>query len=315
MILPDNRYQFNSRRSGPKKLRLSVILVVVIGAITVIGIWKRASIAELFTSEAEPEITLSEQWEAKQYGEINNRCELTLSSEPLHLQSLIYNGLAYFYRGVNQFSFEEKIALIDKSITNLRKARVLDTAEMSGRISYVLGKAYFYKGKYYSDLTILYLNEAVDQGFVAEDTYEYLGLAYSNIGNYQASATSFLEAVEQNPADDMRNLALSQAFFNAGEADQAEIYLKQTIQNTSDPTIGQKSRYLLGKVYFETDQLEKAEEQYRQIVEANPQSADAYFFLGEIYQKYGKSIEARAEWRKALQIDPSHYGARLRVYR
>ncbi|MAG14202.1 MAG: hypothetical protein CMN78_06360 [Spirochaetales bacterium] len=314
MILPNNRYQFSSRRSNPGRNRLLISVIAATVIIATFIFWQRSKISELFARETSPEITLDELWGEKRYAEINAQCEVNLIDEPLQLQSLIYNGLAYFYRGVNQFSLEEKIALIDKSIANLRKARILDPVDMSARIFYVLGKAYYYKGKYYADLTIEYLTGAIANGYVGDDTYEYLGLAYSNIGDYAASAGSFSKAVEQNPTD-MRNLALSQAYFNAGEIEQAELHLISTIKDTVDPTIGQKSRFLLGKVYFETDQLEKAEEQYRHILSVNPQSADAYFFLGEIYQKYDKNIEARAEWRKALQIDPSHYGARLRVYR
>ena len=70
----------------------------------------------------------------------------------------------------------------------------------------------------------------------------------------------------------------------------------------------------MGKMYFDANMLTKAEDQYKKIIEINPASADAHYFLGEIYLKYGKEVEARAEWRKAEKIDPSHYGARLRLY-
>jgi Tfp pilus assembly protein PilF len=49
-------------------------------------------------------------------------------------------------------------------------------------------------------------------------------------------------------------------------------------------------------------------------VKIDPQSADAHFFLGEVYAKMNDPVKARAEWRNALIIDPSHYGARLRYY-
>ena len=51
------------------------------------------------------------------------------------------------------------------------------------------------------------------------------------------------------------------------------------------------------------------------VIEMNPRAADAYYYMGEILLEYGKPIEARAQWREALIVDPSHYGARLRYYK
>ena len=52
-----------------------------------------------------------------------------------------------------------------------------------------------------------------------------------------------------------------------------------------------------------------------EILAIDPNAADAHYYLGEIYSKMNDPIRARAEWRKALAIDGSHYGARLRYYR
>jgi len=148
---------------------------------------------------------------------------------------------------------------------------------------------------------------------VGEDTYEYLGLAYTTLGYYEKSAESFLKAVAQEPTD-TRYLALAQAYFNQGLVDRSEEYLQRTLNATGDPAIEEKARFLLAKIYLESEQLAKAEDQYRRILEKDLDSADAYFFLGEIYLKYNKETEARYYWRQAHMIDPSHYGARLRLF-
>ena len=54
---------------------------------------------------------------------------------------------------------------------------------------------------------------------------------------------------------------------------------------------------------------------YNRILALDPNAADAHYYLGEIYLKMTDPVRARSEWRKALLIDPSHYGARLRYYR
>ena len=190
---------------------------------------------------------------------------------------------------------------------------MVDNGGSDGSLEYILGKAYYYKGRYYTDQTIAYLERSIELGFVGDDTHEYLGLTYSAIGDYEKSADRFLQAVERDGTD-MRYLALSQAYVNADKPQQAETYLLRTITKTSDMSIEQKSRFLLGKLYIDLEQLPKAEDQYRRILELNPRAADAYYYLGEIYFLKGKTIEARAHWREALIIDPAHYGARVRYY-
>lgn len=310
MILPDSRNQFRSRKTK-KNLGKTIAFIIAAAAVTGVVFWQWPNIKKLFSRGPEPVATLAVLWEEQRYEEINQFCEELLIEDPLKSYLLLYNGFAYFYRGVNQFSFEEKIALFDRSITSLRKAILID--DMDGKAYYVLGKAYYYKGKYYADLTIEYLESAAEQGYVGEDTYEYLGLAYSTLGNYEKSAESFLKAVAEEPTD-TRYLALAQAYFNQGLVDRAEEYLQRTLNKTQDPSIEERTRFLLGKIYFETNQLTKAEDQYRRILEKDEDSADAYYFLGEIYLKYNKETEARYYWRQAHMIDASHYGARLRLF-
>ena len=312
MILPDSRNQFSSYRNrgkGRKRLILIIVSVVLVAAV----IWQWDNISGRFSRKEDPLVALEDLWEQQRYEEINLQCDAVLAGEPLNVRALIYGGFSYFYRGVNQFSFEDKIAFFDLSIAHLRKARLLDIGELAGRLYYVLGKAYYYKGKFYADLTIRYLTMAEESGYIADDTYEYLGLAHSELGRYEESAESFLKAVEQEPTD-MRYLALAQAYFNQGLTDRSEEYLLRTLNKTSDPAVETKTRFLLGKIYLESDQLTKAEDQYRRVLESNPISADAYYFLGEIFLRYDKITEARYNWRQAYNIDPSHYGARLRLF-
>ena len=70
----------------------------------------------------------------------------------------------------------------------------------------------------------------------------------------------------------------------------------------------------MGNIYVEENELSKAEDQYKKVLDLNPESADAHYYLGELYEKLDQSVKARAEWRKVLSIDPSHYGALLKLY-
>lgn len=315
MVLPDSRFDF---RSSPRKSRrglvFTLVFVVVAGFVGV-AVWRWDAVFGAFGRSGAQERSLEELWDAREYESIVTRADELLQANPMNQRALIYRGFSYFYWGAALFSVEERIPYIDESIVSLRKAKLFNTPDLLGSIEYVLGKAYHFKGKYYEDLTIQYLLSSIERGYKAEDTYEYLGLAFSEVGNYTKSATYFKKAVEQAPTD-MRYLALAQAYLNGGEYVRAEEYLLRTLNKTQDQEMAERSRFLLGKLYMEEGELARAEEQYRRILESNPDSADAHFYLGEVYFRYGndKLVEARAQWRKAYQIDKSHYGARLRLF-
>ncbi len=316
MVLPESRtvhsYGRRRRKRGRLVLVFALVAVLVLASVAVL---RRETVAGWFASDADPaEPSLEELWKGQRYAEVRDRSTAVLDESPLDAAALLFYGFSSFYLSTEAYTLEEKLPYINDSIGALRKALLVVDDAQEPALAYVLGKAYYFKGRYYSDLAALYLERSVEAGYVADDTYEYLGLIYSNMGNYDRSAEYFKLAVEQEGTD-LRYLALSQAYVNAGRTEEAESYLLRTINKTDDPMIEERSRFLLGKIYLELDQLTKAEDQYRSIVEANPRSADAHYYLGEIMLKYGKPIEARAEWREALIVDPNHYGARLRYYK
>ena len=211
------------------------------------------------------------------------------------------------------YSLEDKIPLFDSAIVNLRKAMLHKNNGLKGKVEYVLGKAYYQKGKYYTDLAIRYLESSMESGYIGDDTYEYLGLAYADINDFQRSAEYYLNAIEKNPTDTLF-MVLAQTYYKMDDIAKAEEYLQWTLNRTSDFTIEQKSRYLLGRIYLDQGEYLKAEDQYKKILEKNVKSADAYYYLGVIYEEMEDTTKARFHWRKALEVDPYHYGARLKLY-
>ena len=136
---------------------------------------------------------------------------------------------------------------------------------------------------------------------------------YSRIGKYDKSIEYYLKAVEDKPSD-MLYLVLAQTYYQLGNQDEAEGYLEITLSETEDFSIEQKARYLLGNILIENEEYEKAEQEYKRILEKNEKAADAHYYLGDIYDRMGDSIKARYEWRKCLEIDAYHYGAKLKLY-
>ena len=315
MILPEDRYRFSGTKRKSRKPFFIIAGIAVAAAVfaVLIFFFTRSAVEGRVLVNEEKEQKIEDLWENQHYETINNRCEAILAVEPMNQKALIYNGFSYFYRGASQYSLEEKIPLFDSAVINLRKALLVCNDDIKGKVKYIIGKSYFQKGKFYSDLAVKYLEESIQDGYTDDDTYEYLGLLNSRLGKYNKSIEYYLKAIEKNPAD-MLYLVLAQTYFQLGDTEESERYLNLTLEKTTDFSIEQKARYLLGNILIENGEYVRAEEEYRKILDKNDKAADAHYYLGDIYDKMGDSAKARYEWRKCLEIDSYHYGARLKLY-
>ena len=307
MIIPESRFNskrgYQQRRTGRGRTLAYILIIDAAGA----GIFfflqnKRDTSVE---TKIETEKTLEQLWDEGSYKQLSQKCNLKLSEDPLDPIALIYGGFAYFYLGIGQFTMEEKIALLSKSITYLRKVLILKPVPLKSKVEYILSKAYYNKGRYFLDLSIEYMKKSIADGYIADDSYKYLGLAYSELGLYSEGVAYFLNALGDQ-SDDLLFLALGQTYYKMDDDQNAEKYLEMALDITDSFSVEQKIRFLLGKIFLDRDDFDRARKQYDKILEKNENSADAHYYLGEIYSKLKKKVKARAEWRKALEIDPSH---------
>jgi tetratricopeptide (TPR) repeat protein len=253
-------------------------------------------------------------WQDRLYDEIISRADAGLKSEPLAPEALAYRGFSYFYKAVSEGNLEDRIPYLDESIVSLRRLKLAKANPWPLEADYVLGKAYYHKGKYYYDLALYYLERALAGGFQAGDLYDYLGLAATQLEQVEEGLAYFQHALQQNPTD-LLLLMVGQSYHELGRLAEAEEYLLRALNKTDDPAIEAKCRFLLAQMYFDRKEYFKAEKEYLAVLARDPNSAEAHFYLGEIYAGLNDLVKARAEWRKTLLIDPSHYGAKLRYYK
>ena len=67
----------------------------------------------------------------------------------------------------------------------------------------------------------------------------------------------------------------------------------------------------LGIIYFRADEIDKAEEAFKQALKVNPNNAVSLNHLGIIYRGKGKFEDARSNYKKALDIAPNYAYAHL----
>ena len=313
MIIPENRYNY-PKKKNVKRIIIFAIILFFLFILLFFVINGKVSYLIPSSERVNPEEkTLQNLWTNSKYKELSERCEETLTLDPLDPESLIYNGFAYFHLGIAQFTLEDQLPLLDLSVVNLRKALLIKSQPLAGKVNYILGKAYYHKGRYYLDRAIYHLDKSIKLNYINEDTYKYMGLSYSELGFYEKGIKYFLQA-NISDKDDMLSMVIGQTYHKLGDNDNSELYLKRAIDINDDFRVEIKSRFLLGKIYFEKNKLNKAEKQYNLILDKDVKSADAHYYLGEIFAERENTIKARAEWRKALELDPSHYGALLRLY-
>jgi len=259
------------------------------------------------------QVNVLELWNNGSYDEILANGKEELKRIPLDSGTLVFSGFASFHKGVAEISVEKKLPLINQAIILLRKALLLPNTPLEPEIHYILGKAYFHKSKFYADLSILHLTKARELGYFATDMNEYLGLAYSLVGRFKEASEYFLKAVEKTPSD-LLLWTLGQTYFQMQKFDEAIRFLRMSIDKTRDRALEQRCRFLLGEIFTKSKQFSLAQAEYLVILDKNPNSADAHFYLGEIELNQGNKDAARAEWRKAFKIDPLHFNANQRLF-
>jgi tetratricopeptide (TPR) repeat protein len=312
MILNYDHYRTGQRKKRPRTVLIPVLAGTVLLLVAAVFFFHLPTRIFGPALVRQPPGKLSDLFKAEKYDEVISSADAILKGDPLNPIALSYKGFACFYRAVSQNATEERMPFLDQAIVSLRRARLAGTP-FSGETDYVLGKAYLNKGKYYYDLAISSMESSLAKGYVQKDSHEYIGQAYTQLGDYEKGLDHFLTALKDDSGD-LLLLTIGQTYYQMKRTSDAVDYLLRTLNKTEDKDIEERARFLLGGIYLDTGELFKAEEQFAAIVKIDPRSADAHFDLGEVYAKMNDPVKARGEWRNALIIDPSHYGAKLRYY-
>ncbi len=256
--------------------------------------------------------SLYADWNAQNYESVYANAGLILNKRPLDGSVLALRGFASYYLFAGQNDPAAAQSYLVSAITTLRNAwyRVSDSEKP--QIAYVLGKAYYQRGYYYADLAVKYLDYAWNSGVEFEDLAEFRGLASSLLGDYETGIASFIEALAAKPSD-LLLYTLAQNYLLMKDTETAKQYLLETIRTTGDELLQLKCRYNLGTIFLMEGKVDEAKAEFDTILEKEPNSADAHYGLGVIYETQGDLIRSRAEWRKAIRINPVHPGARAKL--
>ncbi|MDR1446919.1 MAG: tetratricopeptide repeat protein [Treponema sp.] len=261
-------------------------------------------------------------WENGAYADAYEFSSQELNVRPLDYLALTINGFSAYQLGIAQINSSDTLLYIDRCIWSLRKALLGKPSSNIGELYYVLGKAYYHKGPAFADLAVYFLEKARAQSFRARDMSEFLGLSYASIRDYRSSVAAFAQALEppetgNNPSD-LLLISIARSYMELGKAPgetlaPAKPYLLRCIETSRDSTVITTSRLLYAGILMEEGNTGEAEIQYQLVLDETGGNAEAYYQLGEIYAARGDNTRARAEWRRAVRLDPVHKNARRRL--
>ena len=253
-------------------------------------------------------------WDAGDFGRVFEISKNALLARPMDYFLLTINGFSAYQLGISQINAHNTLLFMDECIKSLRKALLLKESSSDGRVYYVLGKAYSYKGDEYADLAIQYLENAVNLSYNAEDISEYLGLAYAAIGDYRGSVEAFSQALGSTAkTTDALLLSIARSYMALEEFDTARAYLVRCAEISQDSKSVLTARFLLAEIFRKTGDNDGAENEYYSILKETGENAEAHYQLGELYNLKGDTTKARSEWRLAYRTDPAHAKARARL--
>ncbi len=128
----------------------------------------------------------------------------------------------------------------------------------------------------------------------------------------EKSIAALKQALEIKPDDTESLQLIVNLLVGAGREAEAQTYMAKLPQGAK---VDADTLINVGIKYYNQKQLDKALEQFNRVVAENPEMAEAYYYRGLVYLNQNKVPQAKADFKKLLEIDPkSKYANEAREY-
>ncbi len=124
-----------------------------------------------------------------------------------------------------------------------------------------------------------------------------LAQAYVRDSEYDTALPLVEKLLEQDPEDPDVEVLMGDLLLGQGKAAQAAEYYEKAL----DRKPGSDIQLKLGQAYLAAGDLDKAEEEFQDLVQRFPYRGAAYEGLGDVYRARGKADRALEEYREALR--------------
>lgn len=129
---------------------------------------------------------------------------------------------------------------------------------------------------------------------------------YNKEGKVDQAIDSLKRALQIVPDDAASLQIISTLLVNQGKEKEAEVYMARLPEGTK---IDPNSMLNVGIKLYNDKDLNGALERFNRVVQDNPELATGYYYRGLTYLGLNKAAEAKADFQKALQLEPNHPNA------
>ncbi len=138
----------------------------------------------------------------------------------------------------------------------------------------------------------------------------HLGFAYGLMGQHQLELAEYEKAVSLGLSDWQLFLNLGLLYLENGQnRDATEVLRLATLLGPDRP----ETHFNLGLAYERTGRLEQAEQQVLLSLQIEPNQIDAQNTLGAIYAEEGNYVRANDEWTELVRANPGYAPARANL--
>ena len=218
--------------------------------------------------------------------------------EPKLASAWVYSGVLWLRAG------DEK-----KAIQSFKKS-LGAVPQATGGLDYLLGYGYSEMDSHARALAAY--QQALKLNPKDARTYYGMGVAYDKLGEVDSSVASFRNVIALDSTDASAYNYIGYLFADKGiHLDESVELVKKALRLEPD------NGYFIDSIawaYFKLcryDEAERAQEKACRIVKDDPVLLD---HLGDIYQARGKTREARAQWQRALELDPKNESLKKKLH-
>lgn len=244
-------------------------------------------------------------------------------------KSLVKDGVEQFNTGHFQEAADtfEKLSRMHPGYPDIRfklglsylrmgdHQRALDQFNEALRINPGYTEARFYLGilnfdmKRYAEALPHFERASSEKGDYA-DLKCYLGATLLYLGRYEESKEVFQEVLAMAPKYCQALYYYGLLLYLMGESGSAAEVLREGVKNSEKRGLGDVN---LALIQLREGDLEGAMVTLKGIMEAGVESADVFYFVGDVFLRTGRIEEAEGFFRKALEINGDYLRAREKL--
>lgn len=135
------------------------------------------------------------------------------------------------------------------------------------------------------------------------DAHLNLGIALADQYNRPEGFKEFQEAARLDPKSADVHYNLGRFYFESANYEEARKELEEAVR--LDPNQG-SALYFLALTAKQDNDLDRSTALFEKVIVLQPQNPDAQFLLGQNLEHQGKTSEAIAHWKLALEADPNY---------